>query len=83
MLRKNLYTGGAPNAEAIGWRIGCQAYSFNASPFLKQLINLLLSVSIILKPILSRNYLKKREILNSTIIFLPNSTEGKRKVTSR
>lgn len=28
-----LYTGGAPNAEAIGWRIGCQAYSFNRFTF--------------------------------------------------
>ncbi|HOK08293.1 MAG TPA: sugar phosphate isomerase/epimerase [Candidatus Hydrogenedens sp.] len=28
-----LYTGGAPNAEAIGWKIGCQAYSFNRFTF--------------------------------------------------
>jgi len=28
-----LYKGGAPNAEAIGWRIGCQAYSFNRFTF--------------------------------------------------
>ncbi|HOV33031.1 MAG TPA: sugar phosphate isomerase/epimerase [Candidatus Hydrogenedens sp.] len=30
---EELYTGGAPNAEAIGWRIGCQAYSFNRFTF--------------------------------------------------
>ncbi len=28
-----LYTGGAPAAEALGWRIGCQAYSFNKFTF--------------------------------------------------
>ncbi len=27
------YTGGAPAAEAIGWQIGCQAYSFNKFTF--------------------------------------------------
>ena len=28
-----LYTGGAPAAEALGWHIGCQAYSFNKFTF--------------------------------------------------
>jgi len=27
------YTGGAPAAEALGWQIGCQAYSFNKFTF--------------------------------------------------
>jgi sugar phosphate isomerase/epimerase len=27
------YTGGAPHAEAIGWKLGCQAYSFNRFTF--------------------------------------------------
>lgn len=29
----SFYTGGAPAAEAIGWHIGCQAYSFNKFTF--------------------------------------------------
>lgn len=28
-----IYDKGAPNAEAIGWRLGCQAYSFNRFTF--------------------------------------------------
>ena len=30
-----LYTGGTPDAEALGWRMGCQAYSFNRFTFLE------------------------------------------------
>ncbi len=29
----DIYTGGAPNADALGWRLGCQAYSFNRFTF--------------------------------------------------
>lgn len=28
-----LYTGGAPHAESIGWKLGCQAYTFNRFTF--------------------------------------------------
>lgn len=28
-----MYTGGAPNAEKIGWRVGCQLYSFHTLTF--------------------------------------------------
>ncbi len=30
---QDLYTGGAPTAEALGWRVGTQAYSFNRFSF--------------------------------------------------
>jgi len=31
--RADFYSGGAPHAEALGWHIGCQAYSFNRFTF--------------------------------------------------
>ncbi len=30
---EEIYSGGAPSAEAIGWRLGCQAYTFNRFTF--------------------------------------------------
>lgn len=30
---EEIYSGGAPNAEAIGWKLGCQAYTFNRFTF--------------------------------------------------
>ena len=30
---EDFYTGGAPAAEALGWKLGCQAYSFNRYTF--------------------------------------------------
>ncbi|HOC74181.1 MAG TPA: sugar phosphate isomerase/epimerase, partial [Candidatus Hydrogenedentes bacterium] len=32
-VSQDLYTGGAPTAESLGWRVGCQAYSFNRFTF--------------------------------------------------
>lgn len=32
-VSEDLYTGGAPTAESLGWRVGCQAYSFNRFTF--------------------------------------------------